>query len=351
MRTAAALVVCAAVLAVVPWTGIAEAQRPLTISFIDVEGGQSTLIVTPSGESLLIDAGFPSDGTFQSKPGDPAKARDAQRIVAAARDAGVSRIDYQLVTHFHGDHDGGIVELSQLMPIGTFVDHDTVPPEAEAVTGTLDLFRGYAAVRAKARHLVPKPGDRLPLKGVGVTVVSTGGAVIAKPLPGGGSRNPACREALAAQEQIENPRSTGVVVQFGRFRFLDVGDLTGEPLHALACPSDRIGPVDVYLVAHHSGPDAADPATFAAFKPRVAVSNNGARKGGAPETFTALHGVAGLAVWQLHRSMNPGARNFDDANIANLDETTAHGIRIAASEDGTFAVTNARTGETRTYSR
>ena len=105
----------------------AIAPKTLDIYFIDVEGGQSTLIVTPAGESLLVDAGFPGAGTFDSKPGDPRQARDAQRIVAAARAAGLTRIDYLLVTHFHADHDGGVVELAQLMPIGTFIDHDTVP--------------------------------------------------------------------------------------------------------------------------------------------------------------------------------------------------------------------------------
>jgi len=330
---------------------LTAAPKPLTISFIDVEGGQSTLLVSPSGESLLIDSGFPGDGTFQSKPGDPAQARDALRILRAARDAGLSRIDYLLITHFHGDHDGGVVELSQLMPITTFVDHDTVPPEAEAVAGTLDLFQRYAAVRAKARHLVPKPGDRLPLKEIDVTVVSAGGRVIATPPAGAGSRNAACgADALPAQEKIENPRSTGVLIRFGRFRFLDVGDLTGEALHSLACPADRVGPVDVYLVAHHGGPDAADPATFAAWKPRAAILNNGAVKGGGAPTFAALHDASSVSVWQLHRSTNAGVRNFDDATIANLDETTANGITVAANADGSFAVTNQRTGAARSFS-
>jgi len=330
---------------------LAASPQPLQIYFVDVEGGQSTLIVTPAGQSMLIDAGFPSDGTFSSKPGDRSKARDPQRILAAARAAGVSRIDYQIVTHFHGDHDGGIVELSQLMPIRTFVDHDTVPPEAEAVAGTLDLFRRYAAVRGKARHIVPAAGDRLPLDGVDVTVVSSGGQVLPKPLAGAGSANAACAAAaVPAQEPVENPRSTGVLVRFGRFRFLDVGDLSGAPLRSLVCPIDRIGPVDVYLVAHHGGPDSADPATYAVWKPRVAVVNNGPRKGGAPEAFAALHARPGVEVFQLHRSDNEGARNFADDNIANLDETTAHWIEIEAEADGSFAVMNQRTGSPRRFS-
>ena len=339
-----------------------EARRTLDIYFIDVEGGQATLIVTPAGESLLIDTGFAGDGTFRSKAGDPGRARDAQRIAAAARDAGVTRIDFLLITHFHADHDGGVVELAQLLPIGTFIDHGGVLPEAEArVAGTLDALAAYTAVRAKGRHLEPKPGERLPLKGVAAVVVSSAGATLRQPLDGLSRRsapgakadatNPACDPtAPPAQEPTENPRSTGVRLEFGRFRFLDVGDLSGAPLFALACPRNLVGPVDIYLVAHHGGPDAADPATFAAFKPRVAILNNGAIKGGAPETFAALHNVPALEdVWQLHRSMNDGARNFADNQVANLDETTAHWIKVRAREDGSFVVTNGRTGESKNY--
>lgn len=346
------LAVSAATLLLVSFLVARAATRTLAIYFVDVEGGQSTLVVTPAGESLLVDAGFPGDGTFESKPGDPTNARDAQRILAAVRAAGVSKIDYLLVTHFHGDHDGGVVELSQLIPIRTFVDHGTVPPEAESVAGTLDLFQRYAAVRANSRHIVPKPGDRLGLTAVEATIVSSAGAVLARPLPGAGSKNDACGEVPpAVQEAIENPRSTGVVVRFGRFRFLDVGDLVGAPLRSLVCPDDRIGPVDLYLIAHHGNDDAADRATFAALKPRAAVMNNGARKGGGAQMFAALHGLRGLDVFQLHRSTNPGAENFDAANIANIDEATSHWIKVEASEDGSFEVTNPRTNQSKQYRR
>jgi competence protein ComEC len=310
------------------------------------------LIVTPAGQSLLVDAGFPGIGTFAAKPGELTEARDARRIAAAARDAGVARIDYLLITHFHADHDGGVVELARELPIGTFIDHGTVLPAAEeSVPGTLEMFKAYAAVRAKGRHLEPKPGDRLPLTGIEAIVVSAAGATLVKPLPGGGRPTPKCGTvAPPAQEPQENPRSTGFRLQFGKFRFLDLGDLTGAPLFALVCPTDLVGPVDVYLVAHHGGLDAADPATFAAFTPRVAVINNGSRKGGAPEIFAALRSAAGIEdVWQLHRSRNEGAANFADDRIANLDETTAHWIKLSASEDGSFTVTNGRTGETKKY--
>jgi hypothetical protein len=301
-----------------------------------------------------VDTGFPSDGTFTSIPGPSEKARDAGRILAVARAAGLSRIDYVLITHFHADHDGGVVELARQIPIGTFIDHgDPGPGAEEAVQGTRAAFDLYSAVRAGGRHLEPRPGDRLPLKGLEVVVVSAAGAVLRSPLSGAGQPNPACgATAPPAQEQAENPRSTGFRLKFGRFRFLDVGDLSGGPLFALVCPKNLVGPVDAYLVAHHGGDDAADLSTFAALRPRVAIVNNGATKGGAAATLAAMRQVKGLdAVWQLHRSRNPGAENFADEHIANLDETTAHWIKLSASEDGSFAVANGRTGISQHYGR
>ena len=329
----------------------AASSRTLDIYFIDVEGGQATLVITPRGESLLIDAGFPGeDGAFSSVPGDPARARDANRILAAARDGGARQIDALLMTHFHADHDGGVTELSALLPIRSFIDHDRPLPAVESVKGSVRAFEWYTAARAKGRHLIVTAGQHLPLKGVESVVVSSAGDTIAAPWPGTGRVNPDCgTSAVPPEEPNENPRSTGVLLTYGMFRFLDVGDLTGGPLHALACPRDRIGPVDVYLVAHHGNADAADPGTFTAFRPRVAIVNNGERKGGAATLLSALHGIAGLDSWQLHRSA--AGENVDDGRIANLDETTSDWIKISARDDGSFTVTNARTGQTRSYPR
>ena len=332
----------------------AAAPGALTIYFIDVEGGQSTLVVTPTGESLLIDAGFPSDGRFESVPGDPATSRDAQRIVAAARDAGLKQIGSLLVTHFHADHDGGVPELAQLMPIRRFIDHGQPAADAEqAVRGTTDAFDAYTRARGRAPHTEPTPGTRLPLTGIDAVVVSSAGQTIEAPLSGGGAANAACGASqLPAQERTENPRSTGIRLQFGRFRFLDVGDLSGPPLYALFCPRDLIGPVDVYLLPHHGGVEAGDAAVLGAAPPRVAIVNNGAVKGGAPEMFATLHDAAPATdVWQLHRSRNEGARNYADERIANLDTSTAYWIKVTAREDGSFTVTNPRTNGRRDYPR
>jgi competence protein ComEC len=329
----------------------AAAARTLDIYFIDVEGGQSTLLVTPLGESLLIDTGWAGDGTPTAAPGDPSQARDANRILAAAREAGISAIDYLLITHFHPDHDGGVTELAQLMPIRHFIDHGTLPAEAQQDPGYRAAYEAYLGLRNRFPHIEPNPGDRLPLKAIKAIVVSSAGATLTQPLPGAGRTNSACGSAaLPPADRIENPRSTGILAEFGKFRFLDVGDLSGQALFNLACPKSLVGAVDVYLVGHHGGADNADPAIFAAFSPRIAIMNNGLKKGGALATYETLHHVRGMEdVWQLHRSQAAGDENFAAERIANPDESTAYWIKVSAAEDGSFRVFNPRTGEWKTY--
>ena len=326
-------------------------RKTLDIYFIDVEGGQATLIATPAGQAMLIDAGFASTGAFSSRAGDPAQARDPQRIFAAAKDAGVSRLDYFLSTHFHADHAGGVPEVSQLLSIDTFIDHGDVTADADKVSGTTEIHKAYVAARQGKRHIEPKPGDRIPLTGLEATIVSSRGEVLAKPLPAAApGLNGACSPpGVPASELTENPRSTGILLQFGAFRFLDVGDLSDTPLFSLACPSDRLGPVDVYLVSHHGANDASDPSLFGAIKPRVAVINNGATKGGAATMFKTLHALSSTETWQLHKSEIKDSENFADDRIANLSNETAHWIKLSASADGSFTVTNGRTGQAVRY--
>lgn len=333
-----------------PGSAAAADADTLHIYFIDVEGGKATLIVTPTRESILIDAGFAGAGTFNSTPGDPAQARDPQRILQAARDAGISRIDHMLVTHYHADHFGGVMELAQLLPIVEYVDHRAPSAEAEArVPGTLALYEAYAALRAKAKHRPAKAGDRFAVGAAMVDVIASDGEVLPRPLAGGGTANPACTTGgTPAQETTENPLSTGILLTFGEFRYLDPGDLSGPPLYALACPANLVGRADVYAIAHHGGEDGSDPSLFAAVQPRVAVFSNGTRKGAQAATFNTLRQL-GIPGWQLHRTQNPGAENMPDAQIANLDTSTSAWIKLSAGRDGSFSVTNGRTGETIQY--
>ena len=316
------------------------AAKTLDIYFIDVEGGQSTLVVTPAGQSLLIDAGYPG---FD--------ARDADRIVAAARDAGVKRIDYLLVTHLHEDHNGGVAELQRRLPIGTFIDYGTPMETAPEVVAS---FAAYQEARTHAEHLVPKPGDRLPFRGLDVDIVSADGATITRPLDGGGQPNPSCQGVeIGGQLRGENPRSIGVRIRYGAFRFLDIGDLIRNRIGDLICPANLIGPVDVYLVAHHANNDPNLPATLEALQPRVAIANNGPWKGTTATALAQLHAFRGLEdVWQLHRTINDGAENFPDPFIANLlfnDRDGAAWLKLSASDDGSFTVTNGRTGWMKNY--
>jgi len=318
---------------------VATADGTLDFYFIDVEGGQSTLIVTPSKQSLLVDTGYAGFGD-----------RDANRIMAAARAAGVTQIDYLLTTHFHSDHDGGVAALARQIPILTFVDHGDLERTAAAEAQPnwpkyLEDYDAYTAVRMKGRHLQPQPGDRLPLAGLTVTVLSSAAKTITRPLAGAGKANSACGPAAPPPaDPLENPRSTGFFLQFGAFRFIDLGDLTGVPLFALLCPNNLIGHVDLYLVPHHGGADASYPATFAAVTPRVAIVNNGATKGGSADVFVNLRRAPDLeGAWQLHTSKLVGVTNLRDDQTANIDETTGYWIKASARDDGSFSVTNGRT--------
>jgi competence protein ComEC len=314
----------------------------LRVYFIDVEGGQSTLFVTPAGKSLLIDTGWPGNSF-----------RDADRIVAVAKSAGLSRIDAVLITHYHDDHVGGVSQLVQRIPVGTFIDHG---PNRELDHGATE--RGYAAFQkvlaeSKAKEIVPKLGDRLPIEGMDVTVISADGKVIQSQLAGAGQPNPFCKQSeVRPPDQTENARSLGVLIRFGNLKILDLGDLTWDKERDLMCPDNRLGKVDVLVVSHHGWYQSSSPALVDAIHPRVAIMDNGAKKGGSIPVLDTVRKAPGIeALWQLHYSDEGGAaHNTKSEYIANLDGPDAgHDIEITANRDGSFTVHNSRTGMDKDY--
>lgn len=323
--------------------GIAPAARDtLDLHFIDTEGGQATLLVTPSGESLLIDAGFPgNDG------------RDANRIIAAAKKAGLRHIDWVLVTHYHLDHVGGVPDLARRFPLKAFIDHGA---NTESGPRAEELERNYQAILATgARRLTVKPGDVLPLKDIRVEIVAARGQRIPHPLPAGGQPNPLCAdEQPKPEDRSENGMSIGVVITFGKFRFVDLADLTWNYELQLACPQHFIGPVDLYLTTHH-GLDLSGPkAIVHGMRPRVAIMNNGARKGGSRYAWKIVSTSPGLEdLWQLHFSLAGGdTHNVPADRIANLDEPCeGFGLDVQARRDGSFRVTNQRNSHSKQYLR
>ncbi|HWQ54766.1 MAG TPA: MBL fold metallo-hydrolase [Bryobacteraceae bacterium] len=313
--------------------------KPMQVYFVDVEGGQATLIVAPSGESMLVDAGWPGRN-----------GRDADRILAAAKKAKIKRIDYMVVTHYHTDHVGGVPQLAEKIPIVTYVDHG---PSVESGKEADELVRAYEAYRAKGKHLQVKPGDKIPIKGLDVDVVASGYELIGQPMPGAGAPNPNCgKEALKEEDKTENARSIGMVITLGKFRLADLGDLTWNKEIELMCPNARLAPVDLYLTTHHGMNMSGSAAIVHALRPRVAVMNNGARKGGSPDAWQVIRKSPGLEdLWQLHYAIAGGRENNSpDTFIANTDERCeGQWINLTATPDGAFSLTNARNRYTKTY--
>jgi len=330
--TACLLLACAAGL---------RAAKNLSIYAVDVEGGQATLFVAPSGQSMLVDTGWAGHNH-----------RDAERIAAAARHAGVRKIDYLVITHYHADHVGGVYQLAEKLPILNFVDHG---PQTETGKPAEILFNEYAAIRAKGEHLQVKPGDTIPIKGLDVKVLSANGDVIAAPLAGAGEPNPACAAAARpAADTTENGRSIGLLIAFGDFRTIDMGDLTKDHEYDLVCPNNKIGTVDLFLVSHH-GSDPSNSAAFVrAISPRVAVMDNGPQKGGSPRVWQTIRDTRGLIdLWQLHYAIDSDKQhNTPDTFIANLDAVCeGKWIQITAERNGDFTVFNQRNKYEKTYTK
>lgn len=336
-----------------------QPQRTLDVYFIDTEGGQATLFVSPSGESMLFDTGFAGnqgmpDATATNSSGAPI-TRDADRISAVFKQAGVTVLDWMVISHYHGDHVGNAAELANRIPVRHFVDHG--PFSVELQPGRSGAFLAYMAVRDKGRAIVAKPGDKIPFAGLDVQVVSSAGELIAAPMqgaPGAGLLNPFCRDAKLKEQDPtpENFESVGVVVRYGSFRLLDLGDLTWNQEHTLACPNNLIGTFDVFHTTRHGDPHAGAPQLVHAIRAKVAVMNNGERKGGDPSYWQIVHEAPGLVdFWQLHRSAPGGTdHNSPEQFLANLNETDhGHNLKMSVHPDGSFSMTNERSGFSRDY--
>jgi competence protein ComEC len=345
----------------------AQPRTTLDIYVVDVEGGNATLLVPPSGESLLIDTG---------NVAPDAAIRDAERILAATQDARLTQIDHLIVTHWHGDHFGGLAELAKRIPIRHFIDHGANVQPAPAADDF--LAKVYPQLYANAKHTVVKPGDKIAVAGLDVRVVTSAGETIKAPLPGAGAPNPYCANFKPGENNAEDPMSVGVYIKFGRFRTAHLGDLTKNKEFQLMCPNTRIGALDLFLGLHHGLNSSNSEVMIHATHPRVVIINNGTRKGGQPDVMRVLHTSPGLEdLWQMHFSQLSGQEyTVPSIFIANMTDDPltampvapisapppgpdappppahngpAYWIKVSAQTDGTFTVTNTRNGFAKTY--
>ena len=316
-----------------------ETAKSLRIYSIDVEGGQATLLVSPVGGSLLVDTGWPENN-----------GRDADRIVAAMKDAGVTKLDKVLITHFHVDHVGGVPNLVQRVKVGQFLDHGENREDSDI---TRHDYAAYLKAVGNTPRRIVHPGDTIDVPGLSIIVLEADGEHIAavpgvKPEP-----NAWCAsEPKWELDQTENPRSVGILVRYGKFRFLDMGDLTKAKEIPLVCPDNLIGRVDLYLVNHHGFNLSNTRAFVDAIHPRVAIMNNGAHKAGSPEAWQTVHESPGLEdLWMLHTAEDSdAAHNSAEALIANpKGDGDGHFFEVVAHADGSFSVMNSRTGMTKQY--
>ena len=366
-----------AVLLTVPVVAPVIAQpagKDFTIYFVDVEGGQSIIYISPTGGTLVMDSGMPG-------------GRDTGRILDALNDAGVKQVDYLVSSHYDIDHIGGLQELSERVPIHNYVDHGaTVVPDEEYP----GFQARYKSIYEKANHHVAKVGDKLPIKDLDVLVVTSANQVLKTPLKGAGKPNPACATYKRRDEpDDENAQSVGLLFTYGKFRTINLADFTWNSEGNLMCPNNPIGRVDVYVTSHHGIDRSGSAALVHGLRPQVAIMHNGPRKGATPATMNTLHTSPGLEdVWQLHWGEYAGLEyNSPGQFIANMDDpaqvvdiilhpitprihptgtpykmttpytnfisatghTPAYWIKLTAHSDGTFTVLNARNHFSKTY--
>jgi beta-lactamase superfamily II metal-dependent hydrolase len=322
-----------------------QSLKPLEVYWIDVEGGAATLLVTPAGQSVLVDAGNPG-------------ARDSGRIVKVAKEsAHLERIDAVVVTHLHNDHFGGVAELSKLMPIGMLYENgiESAPASEQSQT-TVPAYRAASV----GRRLVVRPGDKISLRQAPGAAPVTLRVLAARqqfgtPAAGGTPRpNQSNCQNLTQQpvDTSDNANSIVMLLEDGPFRMFLGGDLTWNLEQRLVCPNDGVGPVDVYQSVHHGLDQSNNPALVRTLQPHVVVFNNGVRKGFEKNAVATVTGTPSVeAVYQVHRSLREGAVNTADDRIANRDETcNGDGIAMTVTPDGrSYTMTVPSTGHRKTY--
>ncbi len=352
--------------------GSSSSRAASTADFymVDVGHGNAVFVVSPSGETMLIDTGD----------------RNATgRLVTFMQQVGIKQIDYLTLSHFEPDHMGAAVPLSEKVPVKAFVDHgDSVfyhrdlewwkqrrgpwfRPDMN--TRYDEDFDVYLRARQKTRHIVVKPGDQVPMKGLETLVVSAAGKVLTSPLKGAGAPNPACASVdRRADDDAEDGQSVGLLISYGKFRFINLGDLTWNTANSLFCPNNLLGTVDAYVVTHHAqsttskygdyyfGLACCSVGEVHGLRPRVALLTMGAsgHREGTPVAMKVVKGSPGLEdLWQTEKIIGGGeaGNNGPDDLIANIggQSQRVEYIKVSANQDGSFTVTNSRNGFTKKY--
>jgi len=337
--------ICAGFLAFLLLAVPGMAAPSLDIYWIDVEGGAATLIVTPAHQSVLIDTGWPTGS--------------AERIHDVAVKAGLTKIDYLILTHFHIDHFAGAAGLAELMPIGTVLDNG-IPAHNPDQGGDDAWFQKmigpYRAFKAEHRAII-EAGQEIPLRqeegAAPLSLRCMGCRQHFYHLPGDPA-NPLCDSGVDHPfDTSDNKNSVVNLLRFGSFKFFDGGDLTWNLEKALVCPVNSIGAVDVFQVDHHGINLSSNPVLVRSLAPTVSVMDNGPRKGGSTETLATLRATPSIqTMYQLHRDLRGGKEfNTDDPDIANLEEKCA-GNYIKCSVDSSgksYTFTIPATGFSKTY--
>ena len=343
----------------------ALASDTLDFYFLDVEEGSGTLLVAPSGQAVLIDGG-------NARP----PGRDAGRFLALAKELGIKRIDYLVVTHYHGDHYGASPEISGKLPVVNWIDHGANVELGKGeewekhwvIKASPPLVAQYEAARKHSKHMVVKPGDSITIGAVDMRIVTAGGKALTEPLPGAGQPNQSCAiSPPRSEDETEDGQSVGMIFTFGKFRFGFLGDLTWNKSLKLFCPKNLVGPVDVYESTHHGmsidrsvnevrwGRSCCSEAEVHGLHPRVAILNSGEKyhRLGNARAWQVIRKSPGLEdFWQLHYEAEGGKENnVPEQFIANptAENCQGHWIKLSAEANGGFKVVNSRNGFSKTY--